>query len=206
MPPLKIFHRSAPLLLPFIYSYLLIFTQLSAATEFEIMPIVGYTFSPKLDSGNSATTLATTDEPNFGLAFSWQDTPSGQGQILVNYISRDFTDKISQSTHSFDTVYAHFNGVALFKEKGYTTTVGLGLGATYFDSDFDEVIYPSLTASVGTRYEFSDNLAFITELRVYATLIKDDETLFCENDNCLAHFDGALWFDSQISIGLAYSF
>ncbi len=203
MPPLKLLHSFVYLLLTFCS---LTFTQFSTATEFEIMPIVGYNFSPTLDSGDSSSTLTTTDEPNFGLAFSWQDSPTGQGQILVNYISRDFTDKVSQSTSSFDTVYTHFSGVAFFKEKGYTTTVGLGLGATYFDSDFDEVIYPSLTASVGTRYEFSDNLVFITELRAYATLVKDSETLFCENDSCLAHFDGALWFDSQISIGLAYSF
>ncbi len=142
----------------------------------------------------------------YGLAFSWQDSPTGQGQILINYVARDFTDSTSQSTRSFDTLYTHFNGVAFFKERGNITTVGLGLGAAYFSSDLDSAIYPSLTASVGTRHNISENLVFITELRAYATLIKEDPTLFCEDDNCLAHFDGALWFDSQISIGLAYAF
>ncbi len=203
MPPLKILRRFSSVLLPFCS---LTFIPHSTATEFEIMATGGYTLSPELESGDNSSTLETTDELNFGLAFSWQDSPTGQGQVLVNYISRDFTDNISQSTSSFDTVYTHFNGVAFFKEKGYITTVGLGLGATYFESDFDAAIYPSFTASVGTRYKFSDNLAFITELRAYATLVKDNETLFCENDNCLAHFDSALWFDSQVSIGLAYSF
>ncbi|MCW8866019.1 MAG: hypothetical protein OQK09_09075 [Colwellia sp.] len=203
MPPLKLLLQSVSLLLTL---SMLITSQFSTATEYEVMPIVGYTFSPKLNGGDNTTTLATTDEPNVGLAIAWQDSPTGQGQVLINYITRDFTDNISQSTHSFDTLYAHFSGVALFKERSYTTTFGIGIGATYFDSDFDNVVYPSLTASLGTRYEFSDNLALITELRAYATLTKDDETLFCENDNCLAHFDGAVWFDSQISIGLAYRF
>ncbi len=85
--------------------------------------------------------LASTDEPNFALAFAWQDSPAGQGQILINYISRDFTDTIDQSTHSFDTVYTHFSGVSLFKERKYITTVGLGIGTTYFNSDFDSALY-----------------------------------------------------------------
>lgn len=203
MPPLTFIHRPLTLLLTLC---LLIFTQLSVATEFEIMPIAGNTFSPDLANGDNTETLATTDEPHFGVAFSWRDSPTGQGQILVNYVARDFTDKVSQTTYSFDTLYTHFSGVALFKDRGYTTTVGLGLGATYFNSDFDSAIYPSLTASVGTRYNFSANLVIITELRAYATLIKEDSSLFCQDDSCLAQFDGAIWFDGQISVGLAYAF
>jgi len=176
------------------------------AVEFELTPMVGQTFSPDLATGDNVYSLSTTNEPNFALALSWQDTPTGQGQILVNYISRDFTDNIDQSTHSFDTIYTHFNGVAFFKERNYITTVGIGVGATYFNSDFDDVIYPSLTFAVGTRHEFSDNLALTTELRAYATLTDDDDTLFCQDETCFAHFDSAIWFDGQISIGLAYSF
>lgn len=204
MPPLKFFSRS------YIVFSALCCAQLYSvnlqAVEFEITPMVGQTFSPDLTNGNETNSLSTTDEPNLALTFAWQDSPTGQGQIVVNYISRDFTDTIDQSTHSFDTLYTHFNGVAFFKEKNYITTVGLGIGATYFNSDFDDVIYPSLTVAVGTRYEVSDSLALITELRGYATLTDEEDTLFCQNDNCLAHFDGAVWFDGQISIGLAYSF
>ena len=204
MLPLKFFAR------PSIVFCALCYTQLFSinlqAVEFEITPMIGQTFSPDLSNGSKTNTLSTTDEPNIALAFSWQDSPTGQGQILVNYISRDFTDDIDQSTHAFDTLYAHFNGVAFFKENNYITTVGLGIGATYFNSDFADVIYPSLTIAVGTRYEFSDSLALITELRGYATLTDENDTLFCQNESCLANFDSAVWFDSQISIGLAYRF
>ena len=203
MPPLKLLQRFTSGCITFCF---LTLPTITLATDFEVMPIVGYNFSPKLDSGDNTATLPTSDEPNFGLAFSWQDSPNGQGQVLINYVSRDFTDNIAQSTHSFDTLYAHFNGVALFRDRSYTTSVGIGVGATYFDSDFDDDIYPSITASVGTRYEFSDSLALITELRIYATLIQDDENLFCQSDTCYAHFDDAIWLDSQISIGLAYRF
>jgi hypothetical protein len=185
------------------------FIQLSLinlhATEFEVTSMIGHNFSPDLSS-SSTDTLPTSNENNIALAFAWQDSTSGQGQILVNYISRDFTDNTTQSTHSFDTLYAHFSGVGYFKERNYITTVSLGIGATYFNSDFDDVISPSITAAIGTRYTLSDSLTLITEVRGYATLTDDDDTLFCEGDNCLAHFDDAVWFDTQISIGIAYSF
>jgi hypothetical protein len=204
MPPLKFLSCSKKVLIILCCAQLLSIN--AQAGDLEITPMLGHTFSQELTSDDMTTDIETTNESNVAIALSWQDSPAGQGQILVNYISRDFTDNIDQSTHSFDTLYAHFNGVAFYKERNYITTFAMGIGATYFKSDFDDVIYPSLTVALGTRYEFSDNLAFITELRAYATLTKEDDTVFCQNDACLAHFDGAVWIDSQISIGLAYSF
>lgn len=204
MNPLKFFFRAN------IATFSLCCAQLFSiniqAVEFEITPMIGKTFSPDLVNANKALSLPTTDEQNIALSFAWKDSPTGQGQILVNYISRDFVDDINLATHSFETLYTHFNGVALFKERNYITTVGLGIGATYFKSDVDDVVYPSLTVAIGTRYEISSSLAFVTELRAYATFTDDSDTLFCENDSCLAHFDGAVWFDNQVSVGIAYRF
>jgi hypothetical protein len=183
-----------------------IFSLNALAADLEITSMLGYTNSPKLTSDDNSIDIKTTNEPNVAFAFSWQDSTTSQGQILVNYISRDFTDNIDQSKHSFDTLYAHFNGVAFYKERNYTTTVGMGVGAAYFNSDFDSAVYPSFTISIGTRYEYSVNLTFITELRAYATLTEEDDTVFCQNELCVAHFDNALWIDSQLSIGLAYRF
>lgn len=166
----------------------------------------GYTYGPKLTASDKTTEIETTNEPNIALALSWQDSTTGQGQILINHISRDFTDNINQSSHSFDTIYAHFNGVAFFKERNYITTVGMGIGAAHFKSDYASETYPSITISVGTRYELSKSLAVVTELRAYATLTKDDDEVFCQTSTCFAHFDDSLWFDGQISIGLAYRF
>jgi len=204
MPSVKFFSQSSKVLISLCCSLLIPITV--QAGDLEVTPMLGYTFSPKLISGDNTEELATTNEPNLALAFSWQDSTDGQGQVLLNYISRDFTDNIDQSNHSFDTLYAHFNGVAFFKERNYITTVGMGVGVTYFNSDFDNAIYPSITFAVGTRYELSDDLTFITELRAYATLTKDDESVYCQDGTCVAHINDAVWFDGQVSIGLAYSF
>lgn len=210
MPPLDFYTGSTLLTgisktLCTLFMTLFLSTNLHAV-ELEVTTLIGKTFSPDLLSDDYSTKISSTDEPNVALAFAWQESPTGQGQILVNYISRDFTDTIDQSTHSFDTVYTHFSGVSLFKEDKYVTSVGLGIGTTYFNSDFDSAFYPSLTFAVGTRYKYSDHLVFITEWRGYATLTDDDDTLFCKEGNCVAQFDDTVWFDSQISIGLAYTF
>lgn len=201
----KIFSQPFKVILTLCLS--LIMSSTALAADLEITSLIGYTFSPKLNNSDNTASLPSTDEPNIALGLSWKDSNAGQGQVLINYISRDFTDNTDQSIHSFDTVYAHFNGVGFFKERNYITTVGMGIGMTYFKSDYDSVFYPSINVSVGTRYEFSKNLALITELRAYATLTKDDDTLFCQNEStCVAHFDSSIWIDSQISIGIAYRF
>lgn len=206
MPSLNFF-ASSRIVLGLLSCSFMFSTNLQAV-EFEVAPMVGYTFSPDLTNGKVTQLLSTTNEPNFALALNWHDTESGQGQgqVLINYISRDFTDDIDQSTHSFETVYTHFSGIAFFPEKYYLTTFGFGLGATYFNSDFDDDLYPSLTVSLGTRYTLSDTLTLITEVRGYATFVNDNDTLFCQDDNCYAHFNSGIWFDSQLSIGVAYKF
>jgi len=177
------------------------------AAQFELTSMIGKSFNANIvSSDNTTSILSTNNEPNYTLAFAWEDSPRGQGQILVNYISRDFPDDKNKKNHTLDTVYVHFSGVALFKQINYVTTVGFGVGATYFNSDYDAVIYPSMTATIGTRYEFSDNLALVTELRGYATLTDTDDALFCQTNRCVAKFDSTLWIDTQISIGVAYGF
>ena len=115
MPPLKFFPRFNKVIFALCCTQLL---SISAqAGDLEITSMLGYTFSPKLTSNDNTVDIATTNEPNVALAFSWKDSTTGQGQILVNYISRDFTDNIDQSTHSFDTLYTHFNGVAFLKKE-----------------------------------------------------------------------------------------
>jgi len=203
MPTFTFFPRFNSALLALCCTQLL---PIAYASDLEVTPMIGYNVSPNLISEDKTVELATTDESNVALAFSWQDSSPGQGQLLFNYISRDFTDNVDQSIHSFDTFYAHFNGVAFFKDRDYITTVGMGIGAAYFNSDLDSAIYPSITFAVGTRYEFSTNLAFITELRAYATLTENDDTIFCRSDSCLAYFDDSIWIDAQVSIGVAYSF
>lgn len=176
------------------------------AADFEISALFGQMYGSDLKGSNEETTISVDDGGNFSLAIAWQDSPNGQGQIMLNSVSHDFTSDLDEQGYSLDILYAHFNGVAQFRQQSYVTTVSLGLGGAYFDSDAGAEMYPSATLAVGTRYEFSTNLAFITELRGYASVVDENDGLFCQNDVCHAHFDDTLWIDANISIGIAYKF
>ncbi len=204
MPFIKYFSARSNIFIIFFIA--IIFSVNTNATNIEITPFFGQTFSPDLISSDTLTAIKVSDEQNFGLSLAWQESARGQGQITFNYVSRNFASELDQSTESFDTFYAHFSGVAFFKERGYVTTVGFGVGGTYFDSNNSSVVYPSLTAAIGTRYEFSNNLSLVTELRAYATLTDKDENLFCKNSVCSANFDNTVWVDTNISIGFSYKF
>ena len=181
------------------------FTVSSFAADIEVTTFIGQMYSSDLVDPAGTNDIPVDNGTNFGIAVAWQDSPNGQGQIMLNSVSHDFTDN-NNTAQSLDILYAHFNGVAQFRQQNYVTTVSLGLGGAYFDSDMSEELYPSATLAFGTRYEFSQNVALVTELRGYASLVDEKDNLFCESNTCQAQFKDALWIDSNISIGIAVKF
>ncbi|NQY65627.1 MAG: hypothetical protein HRT38_18350 [Alteromonadaceae bacterium] len=179
--------------------------ETSAQKGVEITPFFGKMFSSKLD-GVDGNELSVDADPNFGIAFAWQDNQNGQGQVLLNYVRHNFESDVTNQQHSFDVIYAHFNGIAQYRQHNYVTTVSLGLGGAYFKTDESETFSPSVTIALGTRYEFSANLSLITEIRTYASLIDNNDDSFCKNEVCSAQFQDATWVETSLSLGIAYKF
>ena len=177
---------------------------------YEITPFIGQTFASDISGASTGNTLSLDSASNYGIAFAWQDSPNGQGQLMLNFVSHDFDSEadvnLTSQKHSFDVIYAHFNGIAQFRQRNYVTTVSLGLGGTYIDTENSDVLYPSMSAAIGTRYELNNNISFVTEIRAYASLISEDDDSFCNNDVCSAQFDETIWIDTSISLGIAYKF
>ncbi len=178
------------------------------AGDLEITPYLGQIFSSDLVNSVDATELIIEDNSHYGLAIAWQDSPNGQGQILLNTASHNFISSTDLQEHSFDITYAHFNGVAQFRQRDYVTTVSLGLGTTYFETENKDKFYPSLTIAFGTRYELSRNFAIVTELRGYVSYIEDDNQLFCDEatSSCHALLEESMWIEGSISVGFAVKF
>lgn len=175
------------------------------ANEYEITPFLGFMYSTDIHDSDKSTDISVSDDFHLGLALAWQANKHGQGQILINIVSHDFRSEINDKSTSLNIVYAHFSGVAQFKQQNYMTTLSIGVGGAYFDAD-NGSLYPSLTTALGTRYKIDNNFTIVTELRLYASLTDEEDDIFCQSDNCLASFDGALWFEGSISIGIIYPF
>ena len=178
----------------------------SFATEFEITPFFGQTYGSDIISSDGNTDISVDSATNFGIGIAWQDSPNGQGQILFNSVSHDFESDLDGETYAIDILYAHFNGIAQFRQQNYVTTVSIGLGGAYFDTSGGSELYPSATVAFGTRYEFSDGFSLITEIRSYASLVDEKDNGFCSGETCTAQFDDALWLDTSISVGIAFKF
>jgi len=189
--------------LPMLFASLVFASNISA-TEYEFTPYIGYTYSDNLDGDISGDNLSTSNDNSFGFSFAWQDDPNGQGMVFLNRVSHNYQSDLDNQTHSYDITYVHFNGVAMLRQGNYVTTVSLGAGGAYFDTDNSSKMFPSLTAAVGTRYEISDKLTFVTELRSYASLTNKANDLFCQNSVCSAKFSSAIWLETSISMGIAY--
>lgn len=174
------------------------------ATKYEFTPYIGYTYSDNLDGDISGKQLSTSNDTNMGFSFAWQDGPNGQGMVLLNKVSHHYNSDLDNQTHSFDVVYAHFNGVAMFRQNEYITTFSIGAGGAYFNTNTGSKMFPSLTAAIGTRYEISDKLAFVTELRSYASLTNKANDLFCQSSVCSAKFSSTAWLETSFSAGITY--
>lgn len=185
---------------------LTLITTASLATEYEVTPYVGFVSPSDLTIPEASTTVPVDSGTRYGVGVSWQESPNGQGQVLLSYASHDFEAGEDNLTSSFDVLYAHFNGIALFRQKSYITTVSVGLGAARFSGDGGSEVSPSFSAAIGTRYELSDAAAIVTEIRGYASLMQDGDTLFCQNELCSAEYDDTVWIDTSISVGFAYKF
>ena len=122
------------------------------AQEWELTPFVGYSYSNSIDSYNDNSALSLSNDINYGFSLAWQDGPNAQGMVSLSRVSHDYTSDTDNRNHSLDITYAHFNGVAMYRQANYVTTFSLGAGGAYFDAFSNSKFYPSLTAAIGSRY------------------------------------------------------
>lgn len=185
----------------------LIVSSTTFAKQYEASASFGKSYGSNLVSAiNSDTDLSSGGANNFSIGLAWQESPNGQGQILISSVSHSFNSDLTNQKHDLDILYAHFNGIAQFKQPNYITTVAIGLGGAQFDSVGGSELYPSATLAIGTRYEFSPQISLITELRGYGSLVDKKDNIFCRADVCTAQFDNSLYFDTSISVGFAIKF
>lgn len=176
------------------------------ATHLEVTPYIGKMFSSDITNSITNEDITVDSDTHLGISVAWQDTKNGQGQILLNYASHDFKVDEDSKSQSVDILYLHFNGVAQFRQRDYVTTFSIGLGGARFSGDGGSEISPSFSASLGTRYELSPVASIVTELRGYASVMQDGDTLFCKDEICAPQYNDTLWIQTSISIGYAYKF
>jgi len=106
--------------------------------------------------------------------------------------------------------YLHFGGKVLFPSEGaISSSVGLGVGATFFlpdESKYDKEIALSGNINAGLRYELSPRWALRGDIRLYGTVLNSNSSFFCSNEGCLVKVQGEVYVETELMAGVEYKF
>ncbi len=147
------------------------------------------------------------NDPGDGLHFSqaialnWNYKENSEGELLFSNSLRTDGDQ------DIYVQYLHVGGRILFTDTTpFSTSIALGLGGTYINptgDTYESNLAFSASMAAGIRYQFTEQLAFRSDLRVYATLLREGHSeSFCSGDDCE---DGYL-IEGEILTGLEYKF
>lgn len=146
------------------------------------------------------------------LALSWYYGRNTEGELLYSNSKQhiSISDGVDSDSTSMYVSYLHFGGrVNFVNQSPFSTSLGLGLGATFFvpdDSGYDNDIAFSGSISGGMRYELNPQWALKADLRVYGTVIKNNSSLLCRESTCYVKLAGDIFVQTELMAGVEYKF
>lgn len=148
------------------------------------------------------------------LAVSWYYGRNTEGELLFSNSKQNLTmSSEAGDAKNIDTdvniSYLHFGGrVNFVNDSPFSTSLGLGLGATFFvpGSGYDNDIAFSGNVTGGVRYELSEQWALKADLRVYGTVLQNNSSLFCGDGQCLVELEGEIYVQTELMAGIEYKF
>jgi len=176
---------------------------------------LGERFSDDLKDTESGQKAKIGNNFAQALALSWYYGRNTEGELFYSNSKQDFTmsstatDGKNASTDIYIS-YLHFGGrVNFVNNSPFSTSLGLGVGATFFvpdESEYDNDVALSGSITGGMRYELSDQLALKADLRVYGTVLQNDSSLFCSDNQCLVKLDGEIYVQTELMAGVEFKF
>jgi len=168
----------------------------SAATPDNYVAVaaaIGGRFSGNLEDATPEQTTSISDDFAQSLAIYWYHSPQKETELLFSNSKQHL--KTSGTTNSATNIYIdylHFGGRILFvNDTAFSGSVGLGIGATFLmpeqSSSNNELAF-SGNISGGIRYELTKHWALRSDLRFYGTVLNSNNSLLCNNGQCLVKF------------------
>ncbi|WP_025564818.1 outer membrane beta-barrel protein [Psychromonas sp. SP041] len=135
------------------------------------------------------------------IALNWNYKENSEGELLFSNSLRTDGDQ------NIYVQYLHVGGRILFTNTTpFSTSIALGVGGTYINPQgdtYESNFAFSASMAAGIRYQFTDQFAFRSDLRVYGTLLREGHSeSFCSGDDCS---DGYL-IEAELLTGLEYKF
>lgn len=177
---------------------------------FAISAYLGARYGEDFEDKETGETADISNDFAQALALSWYYGHNTEGELFYSNSKQNIS--MSEKNVSTDIYigYLHFGGrIKFFNESPLSSSLGLGIGATFFvadESQYDKDMALSGSITGGLRYILSEQWAVKADLRVYATLIENNSSLLCHDNECIIQLDGEVYMQADLLLGIEYKF
>ena len=188
----------------------------STETRFEITPWAGYRVGGRFDETDGGAEFDLQESNTWGLSINGAVRSDAEWELLYaeQTTSIDVSGPIALPVGlDVDVQYLQVGGTLLFDGEHARPFIALTVGASRFDptpGNYNSKTFLSGSFGGGWKIGLSDNFALRLEGRVYATLLEDNNSLFCESSggsgSCLIFVDGDLLAQWEARAGLTVRF
>ena len=184
------------------------------AADFEVTPILGYTFGGSVKDSETDDSFDFDDSVSYGVILGLRDESkkgSAFYEILYShqptYLKVDDKALFDKDHLDVDINYFHFGGRFGTDGEMVNPYVVAGVGVTYFDvKGGDSETKFSFSIGGGVNVPLSQHISLRFEGRGFGTVLDNDSSAFCVNNQCLVDLKGeVLWQYTGFS-GLVFSF
>lgn len=192
--------------------------EVCQARQWEVSPLIGYTFGGSFEEEDSGTDLDINESPSVALAIDMEYEPDSQIEFYYSRqsteleVDGDFLTGTSDDTlFDLDVHYLQIGGTYMWQEKvnGFQPYVAGGLGITHFDprdSSYDPATRPSLSLGLGARYWLTDHVGIRAEGRGFATLFNGGGSAFSNTEGLTIIVNSNVIGQFVVSTGLFFDF
>ena len=197
--------------------FVLVFTSLPSFAKqplnVEITPLIGYRFGGDFNTSTDAVhnRIELSEEISYALLTAWSFDRKRQGEFLVSHYDTNFSssDDFSASNTGLGITYAHLGGNVPISEGIVPLFVSGGFGLSHFnpeESKLNSETRFSINVGLGSKIFLTENISFRLDSRIYGTFFNSDSAIFCDVDTCAVYISSDMWFQSEVSAGLTFSF
>ena len=184
------------------------------AADFEVTPILGYTFGGSLEDSDTEESLKFNDSESYGIILGLRDESKVGGAFYeLLFLHQSTYLKVDDSILSggehldVDINYLHLGGRYGPEGAAVNPFVVAGVGATFFDpKEGDSETKFSFSIGGGANIPLAKHISLRLEGRGFGTIFDSNSTVFCDDNQCLVKVKGDLLWQFTAFSGLIISF
>ena len=184
------------------------------AADFEVTPLLGYTFGGHFENSENGNSLDLAEGESFGVILGLRDKSKAGGAFYEILYSHQSTylkgeDTIFSDNHRFDLDIdtLHLGGRYGTEGKTFNPYVAAGVGVSHFSPERgDSETKFSFSLAGGVNIPLSKHIGLRFEGRGFGAVFDAESSIFCVNNHCLIQAEGDILWQFSGFTGVVFSF